>query len=73
MTLRAGEHEFDATFKVLSEMVRHHIEEEESDLFMKLRKSGVDLSELDHKLEERRKQLEAKIPKDAGDNTMRLH
>jgi hemerythrin superfamily protein len=71
--LRAGEAGFDATFKVISEMVRHHIEEEESDLFPKLRKSGADLNELGAKLEQRKRQLEAKIPKDAGDNTMRLH
>jgi hypothetical protein len=37
MTLRAGEPGFNATFAVLSEMVRHHIKEEESDLFVKLR------------------------------------
>jgi hypothetical protein len=54
-------------------MVRHHIEEEESDLFPKLRKSGADLDALGKKLIQRKEKLEAKIPKDAGDNTMRLH
>ncbi|SPB13733.1 cation-binding protein [Caballeronia novacaledonica] len=72
-TLKAGQAGFDATFKVMSEMVRHHIEEEESDLFPKLRKSGADLDALGAKLVQRKQQLEAKIPKDAGDNTMRLH
>jgi len=72
-TLKAGEPGFDATFKVMSEMVRHHIEEEESDLFPKLRKSGADLDALGKKLIQRKEKLEAKIPKDAGDNTMRLH
>jgi hemerythrin superfamily protein len=71
--LRPGEAGFDATFKVMSEMVRHHIEEEESDLFPKLRKSGADLEALGRKLMRRKEQLESKIPKDAGDNTMRLH
>jgi len=71
--LKAGEPGFDATFKVMSEMVRHHIEEEESDLFPKLRKSGADLGALGKKLIQRKEKLEAKIPKDAGDNTMRLH
>ncbi|SAK95896.1 cation-binding protein [Caballeronia hypogeia] len=71
--IKAGETGFDATFKVLSEMVRHHIDEEEKELFPKLRKSGVDLDALGRKLEQRKKQLESKIPKDAGDNSMRLH
>ncbi|WP_250436603.1 MULTISPECIES: hemerythrin domain-containing protein [unclassified Caballeronia] len=71
--LKPSDKGFDATFKVLSEMVNHHIEEEESELFPKLRKSGADLDALGSKLMQRKEQLEAKIPKDAGDNTMRLH
>jgi hemerythrin superfamily protein len=71
--LHAGEAGFDATVKVMSEMVRHHIEEEESDLFPKLRKSGADLEALGRKLMQRKEELESKLPKDAGDNTMRLH
>lgn len=70
--LRAGEAGFDATFKVMSEMVRHHIEEEESDLFPKLRKSGADLEALGRKLAQRKEDLESKLPQDAGDNTMRV-
>jgi hemerythrin superfamily protein len=72
-TLSASDAGFDATFKVMSEMVRHHIEEEESELFPKLRKSGADLVELGDKLARRKAQLDARIPKDAGDNTMRVH
>ncbi|GJH28905.1 hypothetical protein CBA19CS42_30335 [Caballeronia novacaledonica] len=73
MTLKAGEAGFDATFKVMSEMVRHHIEEEETDFFPKLRESGTDLDALGKKLMQRKEELESKIPKDAGDNTERLH
>lgn len=72
-TLSASDAGFDATFKVMSEMVRHHIEEEESELFPKLRKSGADLVDLGDKLARRKAQLDARIPKDAGDNTMRVH
>lgn len=72
VTLKPGMPGFDATFKVLSDM-GHHIEEEESDLFPKLRKSGADLDELGKKLMQRKQALEARIPNDAGDNTTRLH
>jgi hemerythrin superfamily protein len=71
-TLKAGEPGFDAAFKVMCEMVRHHIKEEESNLFPKLRTSNADLAALGQKLTQRKEQLEAKIPQDAGDNTMRL-
>ena len=73
VTLKPGQTGFDATFKVLSEMVRHHIEEEESDLFPKLRRSGADLDALGADMMQRKEALEAKIPKDAGDLTTRLH
>lgn len=73
VTLKAGEPGFDATFKVLSEMVSHHIEEEESELFPKLKQSGVDLAELGKKLQRRKDALNLRVPKNAGDNTMSLH
>ncbi len=46
MTLKPGADGFDATFKVLSENVKHHVEEEESELFPALRKSRLDLAAL---------------------------
>jgi hemerythrin superfamily protein len=72
-TLKAGDPGFDATFKVMSEMVRHHIEEEETELFPKLKKSGADLFELGKKLMRRKASLDARVPGDAGDNTLKLH
>jgi hemerythrin superfamily protein len=68
-TLKPGAEGFDATFRVMAESVRHHIREEESALFPELRKSGLDLAELGQRLVKRKAQLQAKLPKDAGDRT----
>lgn len=48
---------FDATVKVLGEYIDHHVKEEETELFPKLRKTSVDLKEIGARLELRRQQL----------------
>ncbi|ALP66455.1 MULTISPECIES: hemerythrin domain-containing protein [Paraburkholderia] len=73
-TLKPGDHGFDATFKVLSEMVLHHIEEEESSLFPELRESGVNLVRLGEVMaaekERLMKKLDAAGSKLVGDNSL---
>lgn len=67
--MKAGDDGFDATFKVLSENVRHHVEEEEGELFPELRETKLNLSELGRRLVARKDELMAKLPTNVGDRT----
>jgi hemerythrin-like domain-containing protein len=60
-TLKAGDKGFDATFKVMSELVKHHVEEEEHELFPELRRSKCDLAALGRKIAARKEVLERKL------------
>jgi hemerythrin-like domain-containing protein len=60
-TLKAGDKGFDATFKVMSELVKHHVEEEEHELFPELRRSKCDLAALGSKIAARKEVLERKL------------
>jgi hemerythrin superfamily protein len=48
---------FDAKVQVLSEQIEHHVEEEEKELFPKVRKADVDLKALGEQLAQRKKEL----------------
>lgn len=49
---------FDAKVKVLSEMIDHHVEEEESEMFPKVRKTKLDLEELGQAMAERKEEIQ---------------
>jgi hemerythrin superfamily protein len=53
---------FAARFKVLSEYVEHHVQEEESTIFSKARKAGLDLVVLGEQLESRKAELASEEP-----------
>jgi hemerythrin-like domain-containing protein len=51
--------DYDAEVMVLGEYVKHHIKEEQNELFPKVRKSKLDLKELGQRLAERKSSLMA--------------
>jgi hemerythrin superfamily protein len=55
--MKPGQPLYDARVKVLGEQVRHHVREEETELFPKVRETRVDLKALGAKLAARKAQL----------------
>jgi hemerythrin superfamily protein len=56
-----GEEYFDAKVKVLSEMIKHHVKEEEKPggMFAEARKSDMDLDDVGQRLRARKEEVEA--------------
>ena len=52
-----GDHLFDAKVKVLGEYIKHHVKEEEGEMFPQLRNSDIDLEALGEQLMERKTKL----------------
>ena len=49
--------DFDAKIKVMGEFVKHHVKEEQTEMFPKARKAALDLVELGRQMAERKQQL----------------
>jgi hemerythrin-like domain-containing protein len=56
--LEPGEPFYDATFAVLAEYVKHHVQEEEKEMFPQVRKAKLNLTELGAQLKQRKDELE---------------
>ena len=54
-----GDDLYDAKVKVLSEQIEHHVEEEEGEMFPKVRKAKVDLVALGEEMAARKEELMA--------------
>ena len=52
---------YDAKVKVLSEQIEHHVKEEETEMFPKVRKSGLDLLALGQEMAMRKQELMATL------------
>jgi hemerythrin superfamily protein len=57
MDMESTEDLFDAKVKVLSELIEHHVKEEEEEMFPKARNAGLDLDTLGQQIAERKAQI----------------
>ena len=58
---RASDSHYDARVKVLGEYIRHHVKEEENELFPACRKSEMDMAAIGARLQKRKAELLQKL------------
>ena len=65
-----SETHYDAKFTVLAENIRHHIKEEESEVFPKAKRADIDFEALSQKMLQRKARLLTKGVPPAAEATM---
>lgn len=60
-----GDEEFDAKVKVLSEYVKHHVKEEQQEIFPKVKETNLDLQEMGAELIQRKEELKEEYKEQA--------
>jgi len=66
---KPGDDHYDAKVKVLGEYIRHHVKEEQNEMFPKAKKTKLDMMELGSQIETRKTELkmeEQPTPKETG-------
>lgn len=60
-TMEPGDDLYDAKFTVLGEYVKHHVKEEQNEMFPKARKSKMDLEQLGQEIAERKEEMKSEL------------
>ncbi|HEY9681572.1 MAG TPA: hemerythrin domain-containing protein [Oculatellaceae cyanobacterium] len=69
MSVGEIDEQVDAKVKVLSELVKHHVKEEETKLLPEMKKSGIDLEEMGEEFRAGKESLKMKPPKPGQANS----
>lgn len=64
--LRAGDEQLDSHVKVLKEYVKHHVREEEDQMFPTVRKTSLDMKALGRQIKARKTELRAQMGRANG-------
>jgi hemerythrin superfamily protein len=64
--MKPGDDRFDAKMSVLAENVRHHIKEEEGEMFLKAQEAEIDWEDLEARVAKRKEQVMARLSGRSG-------
>ncbi len=71
-SMQPGDDLYDAKFTVLGESIKHHVKEEQNEMFPKVRKTKLDLNALGQQMAQRKAELEAETsPARSSDGSKR--